>query len=90
MSWTAISFSNSDQNLIHFYPPVLNSQPPELLDIACSEYEVLHLLSSILRKASSGPDGISNGLIWDSATSIASSLIQLFNKSLPLKQVPAD
>ena len=80
-------FSNSGQNLTPFDPPVLHSPPPKLSEISCSEDKVFHLLSSILWQISSGPDGISSGMLQGSATAIASSLTQLFNKSLSLGQV---
>ena len=82
-------FSNSNLNLT-YNPPEPNPPPPELSNISCSKDEVLHLLSSIPRKTSSGPDGISSTMLWNTATAIASSLTKLFNRSLSLGQVPAD
>ena len=82
-------FSNSNLELT-YNPPETNSPPPELSNVSCSNDEVLHLLSSIPRKTSSGPDGISSAMLWNTATTIAPSLTKLFNRSLSLGQVPAD
>ena len=50
----------------------------------------LHLLSSIPRKTSSGPDGISSAILRNTATAFAPSLTKLINRSQSLGQVPAD
>ena len=82
-------FSDSSPDL-SFNSPVPNPSPPELSNISCSRDEVLHLLSSIPRKTSSGPDGISSAMLRNTATAITSSLTKLFNRSLSLGQVPVD
>ena len=63
-------FSNSNQDMT-YYPPEPISPPPELSNISSSEDEVLHLLSSIPRKTSSGAGGISSAMLWNTATAIA-------------------
>jgi len=42
-------FSNSDQNLTPFDPPVLNSQRPELSEISCSEDKVWYFQRHVTR-----------------------------------------
>lgn len=84
------AFSNPDLNPVCCDSPTLNPPSPELSSIFCSNEEVLRLLSSIPRKTSSGPDGISSSMLQGIASAIASSLTTLFNRSLSLGQVPVD
>ena len=83
-------FSNPDLNPVCCDSPTLNPPPPELSIISCSNEEILRLLSSIPRKTSSGPDGISSSMLQGTASAIASFLTTLFNRSLSLEQVPVD
>ena len=75
-------FSNSNQDMTYHSPEPI-PPPPELSNIS-SKDEVLHLLSSITRKTSSGTDGISSAMLQNTAIAIA--LID----PLSLGQVPVD
>ena len=75
-------FSNSNQDM-NYHSPEPIPPPPELSNIS-SKDEVLHLLSSITRKTSSGTDGISSAMLRNTAIAIA--LID----PLSLGQVPSD
>ena len=79
-----IVFCDPDSNPICYDSPALNPPPPELSNISYSKDEVLRLLFSIPRKTSSGPDGISGGMLQGTASAIASSLTNLFNRYLSL------
>ena len=61
---------------------------PTLSTLSCSEEEVSHLLSTYKAKTASGPDGISNIMLRNTATSISSKLTTLFNLFLRLGKVP--
>ena len=62
-------FSNSNQDMTYHSPEPI-PPPPELSNIS-SKDEVLHLLSSITRKTSSGTDGISSAMLRNTAIAIA-------------------
>ena len=61
--------------------------PDELL---CTREEVEHLLLNLDESKASGPDGISATMLKHTATSIAPSVIALFNLSIQSGQVPTE
>ena len=55
-----------------------------------SEEDVLHILSHLNTSKSTGPDGISAGLLKLTAPSVTASLTVLFNYSLATGSVPGE
>ena len=68
-------------------PPVLKP-PYSLTHITVSDNEVFKILKSLNVAKANGPDNISNKLLRETATAIASPLASIFNKSLSSGQFP--
>ena len=77
--------SISDQS--KFSNAISSECPPELL---CSEEEVLDLLLSLDTTKANGPDGISATMLKATASSIASSVAFLSNRSIQLGALPEE
>jgi hypothetical protein len=72
----------------HALPPILFLTNQRLHSIQTNETEVLKILKSLDTGKANGPDGVSNKLLKESASAIASPLSSLFNKSFDLAKVP--
>ena len=72
----------------HQMPPILFKTDSRLSNIQTMEEEVLKVLKSLDVGKATGPDGISNKLIKETATIISKPLSDLLNKSFELGKVP--
>ena len=97
------SVSKANLFVLHFLscftrpPPSVGHDPPlppaneaGLSSVSCSPEEVHKLLSTLKMKTESGPDGLSSHMLCNTATTIASSLSNLFNSSLSSGVVPSE
>jgi hypothetical protein len=73
----------------HALPPILFLTDQRLDTIQTTNQEVLKILKSLDTGKANGPDGISNRLLKESASSIALPLSSLLNKSFELAKVPS-
>jgi hypothetical protein len=72
----------------HALPPIIFLSDQRLSHIETNRDEVLKILKSLDTGKANGPDGISNKLLKEASTEIATSLSNLFNSSFELSKVP--
>jgi hypothetical protein len=69
-------------------PPIIFITDSRLNKIETSEEEVIKVIKSLDIGKATGPDGISNRLLKETATAISLPLSDLFNKSFELGKIP--